>query len=415
MLESLLVGIAGSLSAEWLSNSGSWILSRSPVEKAVDDTCQYYDRVRGKDVKEALENWIEGGAFVTLLQNLERGELEEIEERFVESFRREGGLYLSDPTRSKTKRVLNRFTGHLKNRLLKAGELGLLYDRVETAEQRTREGQDDLLRGQGEMGDLLLQNLDKTSAVHRIVEELQEGRTTAAPPSVNLEEIEERFEQASRALLSWPRTLQGSWITRNELDILVDRIASEASSVTLVEGEPGTGKSALLSKLSHQLFESESAAVAALKTDALPKSLDSADRVIPGIPSGMVAGIKALADCRPVVIVLDQLDALSSVSDTESSRLNAILDLVARLRGVTGVHVVASIRPFEREVDARLQWPSREVMTLQKLSWGDTAEMLDGAGHKPDRIGDELRKILSVPAYLKIFLDVAEPDSVYES
>ncbi|OZC01197.1 hypothetical protein BSZ36_18240 [Rubricoccus marinus] len=409
MLEGLLLGVAGSVTADWLSKGGAWVLSRSPVSKAIGDTVRRYDSIEGRRVREALERWVKGGAFVALLAALKSGERDGIEGRFVDSFREKGGYHEIDPEHVRATQVVRQFVQHLRARLLEAGRLDLLDVHVAEVGRRLEAGQARLSEGQQEILDNQEILLGKQNEMlHRL------GDGPSALTDDDLDEAERRLRAASESLLTWPTTTRGVWLDRPELEHLLVRVATEDTSVTLIEGDRGTGKSALLSVFAQRLGASD-VTVGAVKADRLPLGLVDADDVIPDVPGGCVRGIRELAARQPVVVVLDQLDALSDVSDVHPGRLNAVLDLIDRLRGAPGVSVVASVRPFERSVDTRLQSSFREVVGLESPSWEAIEPLLTEGGHDTSSMSVALRELLRVPEFLRVYLRVAAPDKAYAS
>ena len=72
-------------------------------------------------------------------------------------------------------------------------------------------------------------------------------------PALDQEDFTARLSVASQPLLAWPWTLsKGQWLPRPEYDKLVSQITTQPQSTTLLLGEPGSGKSALLSRLRNQ-------------------------------------------------------------------------------------------------------------------------------------------------------------------
>ena len=400
---SFALGIASSLVAEGIVRGGKWISKEKPVREAIEMTARRY-RTRGEhEVRDALKRWIEGGAFLVLLSEIKEGAPDAVADRFVRSFKEAGQFQTVDPDGSFAADVVRRFVSILRQQLLLEGDLSLLDQRVETGFGHVIDTQEKVLGNQEEMKQML-----------RSLSSGGDRRDADEVSGTDLDAIAQQLWQASNALTSWPRTLDGRWIERPELDTILERIGTEATSVTLLEGEPGTGKSSLLAELAVRLH-GEGSALLALKTDALPSDVRRAGDLVEDVPGGLVRGIQALTRREPVVIVLDQLDALSDVSDVRSERLNAVLDLVGWLGGVTGIHIVASVRPFERAVDARLQGAFRDVIELPTLPWEEVGPILHEHGHNPTAVGPALRTVLRVPAYLGVFLDVAEPGATYVS
>ncbi|NER00935.1 MAG: ATP-binding protein, partial [Cyanothece sp. SIO2G6] len=140
---------------------------------------------------------------------------------------------------------------------------------------------------------------------------------------------------ASKGLLQWPRTLSReklqenpelSSIARSELDDLFTRIQTEESSTTILLGPPGSGKSSLMATLGHHLVEQERA-VLAIKADQLSSSIDSIDDLQRDLHLNLSIedATSAIASREPIVILIDQLDAVSELLDRKSQRLSLLL------------------------------------------------------------------------------------------
>jgi hypothetical protein len=97
--------------------------------------------------------------------------------------------------------------------------------------------------------------------------------------TVSADGVKAAFLKSSSTLMSWPTTLaDGKWLERDQLGNLADIIASKSTSTTILLGDPGSGKSALLARLANDLVESE-IAVLAVKADLLPAKLDSVENL----------------------------------------------------------------------------------------------------------------------------------------
>lgn len=105
-----------------------------------------------------------------------------------------------------------------------------------------------------------------STGVTRAVDRLRHPVPSAA-------ELRDLFHRASADLLTWRTTLPNDrWLERPELDTLLLRIEGENHSVTLLLGEPGCGKSALLARLGQKL-EATGTPVLGIKLDFLPESV----------------------------------------------------------------------------------------------------------------------------------------------
>lgn len=176
-------------------------------------------------------------------------------------------------------------------------------------------------------------------------------------PSSDYSVVLHAFEKFSQPLLIWPKTLINSnWVDRPELTSLLDTIRDTATSASFIVGKPGTGKSALLSRLCESLAE-QGIACLGIKADTLPVEIDSLGKLaqlVLGSGGNIADTLRQVGLTRKVVVIFDQLDALASLVDLQSGRLNVLLDLIAGIRGSNGVHIVASVREFDLKYDNRL-------------------------------------------------------------
>ncbi|MFZ2196659.1 MAG: ATP-binding protein [Thermodesulfovibrionales bacterium] len=214
------------------------------------------------------------------------------------------------------------------------------------------------------------------------------------------------FHAASVDLLGWPQTLDGGqWIERPELTLLVDRIATTGHSVSLVLGKPGSGKSALLAR-----FAQESLAkgwdVLAVKADQLPEEISSLDglRVQYDLPGSVLDCLKAIAGERKVVLIVDQLDALSELVDLKTRRLSVLLKLINQAKMIENIHIVSSCREFERTYDKRLNSVDAEEVHLALPPWETIEKLLQERHVAATAWPEAFREILRVPQCLKLFL-----------
>jgi nucleoside phosphorylase len=226
---------------------------------------------------------------------------------------------------------------------------------------------------------------------------------------------------ASRDLLAWEKTLpNGKWMERPESEIIEARFRRGTSSTVLL-GEPGSGKSALLSKIASDLLV-QGAAVFALKSDFLSPEVRTeidlqAELQLPSLPSDLIL---SLASLRPVYLLIDQLDALASQLDLQSGRLNVLLNLVRRVGGVSNVHILLSARTFEFNHDVRLRAIESEAITLNLPPWHEVKERLSEVGVESETWPERARAVVRIPQALKTYIAIAgtgrtEPYATYQA
>ncbi|GAB1542176.1 AAA family ATPase [Scytonema sp. NUACC21] len=233
----------------------------------------------------------------------------------------------------------------------------------------------------------------------------------------HFENLRQELLAASQGLLNWQRTLgRNQQIERAEFEQLLNLIQQEKSSTTLILGAPGTGKSALLASLGHY-FVNQNVALWAIKADQLGRGVNTLEDLCTQLHLSFNPNhaIRNLAKKETVVLLIDQLDAVSELLDRQSERLNILLNLIQSLSGTQGVHIIATSREFEFRHDIRLSCINAARMDLQVPTWEQIAPLLTEAGHYPESMGQSLRELLQTPLHLKLFLDVAAPGEVFNS
>jgi hypothetical protein len=219
--------------------------------------------------------------------------------------------------------------------------------------------------------------------------------------------IADTLGNKSADLLSWPQLLStGEWIDRPELDTLLTRIYDNKSSVTVVLGGPGSGKSALMARLGHDLIKRDYFLLA-IKADLLPRSVESADSLQQWLhlPDSVYRCLVHLTIGKPVILLIDQLDALCDLIDLHTGRLSILLELANDLSSYPNLHLVLSCRDFEFRHDVRFQRLDADEIQLALPSWEKISEILTSHGFVTGGWPESFREILRTPQYLKVFLE----------
>ncbi len=227
----------------------------------------------------------------------------------------------------------------------------------------------------------------------------------SAPTNVLQEsEILRILGNASTGLLNWPQRTGGTWLERSELDSLLAQL-DRPHSFTVLLGEPGSGKSALLAHVAEGLSQ-DGVALLALKADLLPPDLGTLaalDEYL-GTPAPVAESLKELAQSRTVVFLIDQLDAVSELMVQRTSRLTVLLSLVNRLRGIENIHIVLSCRTFEFKHDLRLTSLRPEPVTLHDPAFPAVEALLTTARIDCTEWPSEAKELLRRPQHLNFFI-----------
>jgi len=218
-------------------------------------------------------------------------------------------------------------------------------------------------------------------------------------------EVLRLLANASDALLAWPTTINDKWLERPELEQLHEQLCRDTESFTVLLGEPGSGKSALLARLGQDLRDSGSLLLA-LKADLIPANVGKLSDLqdFLGLQTPIAECISEIARSRQVVLLIDQLDALGDLMDQKTQRLRAILELLQRVRKVENVHIVVSCRRFEFEHDLRLASLAPKSIDLQPPTWDAVAQILESRGVGTETWTNEQRELLRRPQHLSLFV-----------
>ena len=218
-------------------------------------------------------------------------------------------------------------------------------------------------------------------------------------------EVVRIFGNASQPLLGWPKETAGQWIERPALSELNAALETGRHSFTALLGDPGSGKSALLSRLGTDLAE-RGVALLAIKADLIPRDVDSAARLEEylGTPAGLVSCVRQLAANRVIVLLIDQVDALTELMDQHPARLRVLLGLINQLRGIDDIHIVLSCREFEFRHDLRLASLKPHPVRLFDPPWEDVRLLLSTVGIDASNWPPEVRRLLCRPQHLNLFV-----------
>ena len=116
-----------------------------------------------------------------------------------------------------------------------------------------------------------------------------------------------------------------------------------------------------------------------------------------------------LAKLQPVLLILDQLDALAGYLDLRTARLSILLSLVRRLSRIENVHIVMSSRTFEFEHDVRLRAASSECLLLQLPALSRILALLEQRGIHAAGWPPDAQELMRTPQALVTYLQLERP------
>ena len=241
-----------------------------------------------------------------------------------------------------------------------------------------------------------------------IVDTIEQKKIDEDIASSSVEKLKDELINASQSLLTWPFTVgeNEDWLERKELDHITNRLSSKDASISLILGEPGSGKSALLSKITNLLFADETV-VLGIKADMLPKSVSSNSLLQQhlNLTYPIIETLEGCIEGKLPVLIIDQLDALSELVDRNSERLNVLLNLIQIASKTKKIHILCSCRWFEYQNDVRLTTIPAEKIDLSLPAWDDVETILKQTGFNVTHFSEETKALCMVPLHLKILLE----------
>ncbi|MES2902791.1 MAG: ATP-binding protein [Pseudomonadota bacterium] len=228
--------------------------------------------------------------------------------------------------------------------------------------------------------------------------------------AINLEDARRDARNGSAELREWPKDIAGEELHRPEADRLSAHLKENPGGTSLLIGEAGSGKSALLADLTARL-ERDGITVFALKADTIPPTVKTIGDIgaALGINGDLSAEIAALASDGKVVLLIDQLDAVSDVMDRSSARMQLLLRLVRQIRDARlPIHVIVSSRPFEAAHDARFRQLKAEEFKLALPAVEQVTALLQRVEIAAEGIDPKMLETLRRPFALKLFVAIAQ-------
>ncbi|WP_140797778.1 AAA family ATPase [Myxococcus xanthus] len=226
----------------------------------------------------------------------------------------------------------------------------------------------------------------------------------------HLQETKTSLQQASHDLLAWPQALPGGTrFERPEFSQLLQKIDELDSSATAVLGPPGAGKSALLARAAQEII-ARGWPVLGVKADVLdPEINDEAglqrQLMLDETPSRLLTQFSGFG---PIVLIIDQLDALAGFVDLKTGRLNVLLNLIRRFGRRNNIHIIVSARTFEFNHDVRLRSIEADTLNLDLPPWKEVMPVLTARNLNPEGWPTDAQETLRTPQHLAIFLRLAD-------
>jgi len=210
--------------------------------------------------------------------------------------------------------------------------------------------------------------------------------------------------------------IAGKVILRDDVDIILDKLTSQdAKRGVLVAGEAGVGKSGVILQAVEALLK-QGVPIIAFRVDGRLEPTDSPDQVgeqlenLPGSPAHVLANIAQGRDC---VLVIDQLDAVSTASGRNPQFFECIDRIIDQAKAYPQMRILLACRKFDLDYDYRLKRLTGEngiadTVTISRLSHEKVREVVAELGLNSSLLNNKQLDLLSIPLHLRLLAEVAE-------
>lgn len=235
-------------------------------------------------------------------------------------------------------------------------------------------------------------------------------------------EILQNFQQASFPIIEIQNTfgkIPNSNITRREsLEILnwIDQGSrSEKSNICLVVGGAGDGKSVIIRDL-YDLLAEKKIPTLGIKSDLYTPSSNAELEASLNFKESIEGQIKQLLNDKnieKVVLLIDQLDALSQTQSNKRDSLNTFRGLINNLKSISKLKIVISVREFDLQEDSDLHNLKEEAkkVTVSRLSLENVQEILSKTTINFNQLSQTLKELLQVPQNLDILCRITDSNT----
>jgi nitrate reductase assembly molybdenum cofactor insertion protein NarJ len=254
----------------------------------------------------------------------------------------------------------------------------------------------------------------ESEPVEKLTEELKKQSEYQITSNIPVDIILQKFNHASHYLTDYNSSFEGvdnSHIERKETNDLLQWIKSplgkDEQPVVLLVGGAGSGKTVILKDVFLKLKETNVPAIA-LKADRLyAESITDLQNKI-DLEDSFEKVVRTLSEVSErVVVLIDQIDALSQSLSAKREYLDAYNLLVRKLIAIDRVRVVISVRAYDLDYDNELKfYKNQKSFKVGLLDAAQVIHVLTKLGIRENEVPGQLLNLLQTPHHLNVFCKV---------
>jgi hypothetical protein len=253
----------------------------------------------------------------------------------------------------------------------------------------------------------------------RIQESLNSIHQQTAQPQVPVQKLLDQLDNSSIFLAHYTNQFSNvpdSHLVRKETTELFNWIVApllsnkDDETIILLTGNAGCGKSVILRDLFEKL-KSENIPALGIKADRFPVSSIKELEEKLFLPDNLITQFERLSSqFEKIVILIDQIDALSQTLSSQRDALNTYQLLVNALKRIPNIRIVISVRTYDLNYDPDLQFYKKQrSVKVSNLSEGELNSVLQKLGLEPRNITSSLQSLLANPNHLNVFCKIYKP------
>lgn len=227
------------------------------------------------------------------------------------------------------------------------------------------------------------------------------------------EELLLNIEAASVDLSSYENTFQGKiHLERLETTEIYNWILSDLkdkeSNIALLVGNAGYGKSVVLKDL-FDLLKTKNIPALGIKVDKILNinSIKDIENEL-NITNGIIPTFRKISiDNELIVLLIDQIDALSQSLSSSRHAINSYDRLIKQLEVYPNVRIIISCRNYDLDYDPILRsYKGKKIFRLSLLEMQQVDSVLSTIGRNIDERQTRLKEFLRIPLHLNLFCKV---------
>jgi len=204
-------------------------------------------------------------------------------------------------------------------------------------------------------------------------------------------------------------------LNRKEVDLISNWIQKSLSpkedSIATVTGNAGCGKTVILYDLFCKLREMN-IPVLGIKTDLFVFNTIKSISDELNLTDGLIETVATIAEShKKVVVLFDQIDALSLSLSVDRNILNMYTRLIKQLSYIKNLRIIISCRTFDIKYDPLLQsLEQKNNFEVRELSDEEVGKVLSHFNITLSQVTKSLLSLLKIALHLKIFCDIYHKD-----